>query len=176
MASNVFWRKYAYGSSVQFVFSALGRLAGSAMAGFSMDKVFNSVKRRAPSPPLPLAEQSSIPKVSDLTVVQGPRPRPPRRPAATGDVVVCLYKYPPCNRNLTFSLRDVPDSLGECSRTYYQRAVRNARPTSFQLYGAKVRRRCASGLGRRRGACYAALAGDYSSPGDIRHRTRCCGR
>ena len=148
------------------------------MAGFSMDKVFNSVKRRAPSPPLPLAEQSSrkIPKVSDLTVVQGPRPRPPRRPAATGDVVVCLYKYPLCNRNFNFSLRDVPDSLGECSRTYFQRVVRNARPTSFQLYGAKVRRRCASGLGRRRGACYAALAGDYSSQGGIRHRTRCCGR
>ena len=119
MASNLFWRKYAYGSSVQLVFSALGRLAGSAMTGFSMDKV--SVKRRAPSPPLPLAEQSSrkIPKVSDLTVVQGPRPRPPRRPAATGDVVVCLYKYLPCNRNLTFSLRDVPDSLGGCGRIFF---------------------------------------------------------
>ena len=134
-----------------------------------MDKVANPVKRRAPAPPLPLAEQSSrkVPKVSDLTIAQGPRPRLPRRPAATGDVVVCLYKYPPCDLKFNFPLRGVPGSLGECSRTYFQSLVWNVRPTSsqLQLYGAKVQRRRASGLGRRLGACYAALAGACSSRG-----------
>ena len=79
------------------------------MACFSMDKVASPAKGRAP-PPLPLAEQSSrkAPKVTDLTIVQGPRPPPPRRPAATGDVVVCLYKYPPCDVKF-----NAPDSLGE---------------------------------------------------------------
>ena len=100
---------------VHFVGSVQHHLAGSAMACFSMDKVASPAKGRAP-PPLPLAEQSSrkAPKVTDLTIVQGPRPPPPRRPAATGDVVVCLYKYPPCDVKFNVLLRRT--AWGRCCR------------------------------------------------------------